>query len=86
MEPVEPAEFQAGLLELSRDLILKEQQIEVLISTLPGLDTSEADQERNVRELEDELKIAEAQRQETLKEKDQILAKLDEVIRNVRRP
>lgn len=86
MEPVEPAEFQAGLLELSRDLILKEQQIEVLISTLPGLDTSEADQERNVRELEDELKIAEAQRQEALKEKDQILAKLDEVIRNVRRP
>ncbi|KAL2754592.1 hypothetical protein ACRALDRAFT_2043537 [Sodiomyces alcalophilus JCM 7366] len=86
VEPVEASEFQAGLLELSRDLILKEQQIEVLISTLPGLDTSEADQERNVRELEDELKAAEAQRQEALKEKDQILTKLDEAIRNVRRP
>lgn len=86
MEPADPEEFRAGLLELSRDLIVKEQQIEVLISTLPGLDTSEADQEKNVRELEEELKIAEVQRQEAIKEKDQILVKLDEVIRNLRRP
>lgn len=86
VEPLEADQFQAGLLELSRDLILKEQQIEVLISTLPGLDTSEADQEKNVRELEEELKVAEAQRQDAIKEKDQILVKLDEVIRNVRRP
>ncbi|KAF3354490.1 Mediator of RNA polymerase II transcription subunit 21 like protein [Verticillium longisporum] len=86
VEPADPEEFRAGLLELSRDLIVKEQQIEVLISTLPGLDTSEADQEKNVRELEEELKIAEVQRQEAIKEKDQILVKLDEVIRNLRRP
>ncbi|KAM0327908.1 hypothetical protein ACHAQA_005306 [Verticillium albo-atrum] len=86
VEAADPEEFRAGLLELSRDLILKEQQIEVLISTLPGLDTSEADQQKNVRELEEELKVAEAQRQEAIKEKDQILVKLDEVIRNVRRP
>ncbi|KAH7375616.1 mediator of RNA polymerase II transcription subunit 21 [Plectosphaerella cucumerina] len=86
VEPLEPEQFQAGLLELSRDLILKEQQIEVLISTLPGLDTSEADQEKNVRELEEELKVAEAQRQDAIREKDQILAKLDQVIRNIKRP
>lgn len=58
----------------------------MLISTLPGLDTSEADQEKNVKELEEELKVAEAQRQDAIREKNQILAKLDEVIRNVRRP
>ncbi|TDZ27081.1 Mediator of RNA polymerase II transcription subunit 21, partial [Colletotrichum trifolii] len=69
-----------------RDLIIKEQQIEVLISTLPGLDSSEADQERYIQELEEELKVAEAQRQDAIKEKDQILAKLDEVIRSIRRP
>lgn len=86
MEPLEPEQFQAGLLELSRDLILKEQQIEVLISTLPGLDTSEVDQEKNVKELEEELKVAEAQRQDAIREKDQILKKLDQVIRGVRRP
>ena len=74
------------MVELSRDLILKEQQIEVLVSTLPGLDNSEQDQERNIKELEDDLKAAEAQRQEALKERDQILAELDAVIRSVRRP
>lgn len=79
-------EFAAGLKELSRDLIIKEQQIEVLISNLPGLDNSERDQERNIKDLEEDLKAAEAQRQDALKERDQILAELDSVIRSVRRP
>ncbi|EMT60641.1 Mediator of RNA polymerase II transcription subunit 21 [Fusarium odoratissimum] len=68
------------------DLIVKEQQIEVLISSLPGLDNSEMDQERYIKELEEDLKIAEAQRQEAIKEKDQILSELDSVIRSIRRP
>jgi mediator of RNA polymerase II transcription subunit 21 len=79
-------EFNQGLLELSQDLIIKEQQIEVLISSLPGLENSERDQERNIRELEDELKVAEAQRQEAIREKDVVLAKVDRVIRSTRRP
>ncbi|OLN95540.1 Mediator of RNA polymerase II transcription subunit 21 [Colletotrichum chlorophyti] len=86
LDPVPAEEFKDGITVLARDLIYKEQQIEELISTLPGLDNSEADQERYIRELEDELRDAEAQRQEAIKEKDQILAKLDEVIRSVRRP
>lgn len=79
-------DFRAGLSELSHDLITKEQQIEVLISMLPGLQNSEKDQERYIKELEDDLKTAEAQRQEALKERDQILAELDDVIRRIRRP
>ncbi|KXH37819.1 RNA polymerase II transcription mediator [Colletotrichum simmondsii] len=86
VDPLPADEFKDGLAELSRDLIIKEQQIEVLISSLPGLDSSEADQERYIQELEDELKVAESQRQDAIREKDQILAKLDEVIRSVRRP
>ncbi|KAM5387827.1 hypothetical protein ACJA88_001087 [Fusarium oxysporum] len=58
----------------------------VLISSLPGLDNSEMDQERYIKELEEDLKIAEAQRQEAIKEKDQILSELDSVIRSIRRP
>ncbi|KAH6966440.1 mediator complex, subunit Med21 [Fusarium venenatum] len=79
-------EFRAGMVELAQDLIIKEQQIEVLISSLPGLDNSEMDQERYIKELEEDLKVAEAQRQEAIKEKDQILAELDGVIRSIRRP
>ncbi|KAM0202869.1 hypothetical protein ACHAPA_000703 [Fusarium lateritium] len=86
VDSLPPDEFRAGMVELSQDLIVKEQQIEVLISSLPGLDNSEMDQERYIKELEEDLKIAEAQRQEAIKEKDQILAELDSVIRSIRRP
>lgn len=86
VDPLPTDEFNTGMIELSRDLIIKEQQIEVLISSLPGLDNSETDQERYIKELEDDLKVAEAQRQEAIKEKDQILAELDAVIRSIRRP
>lgn len=78
-------EFQAGQLELARDLITKEQQIEYLISSLPGLDNSERDQEQYIADLEEELRVAEAQRLEAVKEKDEVLAKLDQVLRAIRR-
>lgn len=78
--------FKASQVELAQDLITKEQQIEYLISILPGLDNSEKDQERNIKELEEELKVAEAQRQEAIKEREDTLAKLDAVIRSIRRP
>jgi len=82
-----PAEtFKAAQVELAQDLITKEQQIEYLISILPGLDNSERDQERNIKELEDELKLAEAQHQEAIQEKKDIMSNLDEVIRSIRRP
>jgi mediator of RNA polymerase II transcription subunit 21 len=78
--------FKAAQVELAQDLITKEQQIEYLISILPGLDNSEQDQERNIKELEEELKTAEAQRLEAISERKAIRSKLDEVIRSVRRP
>ena len=86
VEPLPADEFQAGLKELSRDLIIKEQQIEVLISNLPGLDNSERDQEKHIKDLEEELKEAESERQEAVKEKEQVLAELDVVIRSIQRP
>ncbi|XXG99187.1 hypothetical protein Hte_005522 [Hypoxylon texense] len=78
--------FKASQVELAQDLITKEQQIELLVSMLPGLDNSEQDQERNIKEMEEELRIAEAQRQEAIKEREDIMAKLDTVIRSIRRP
>lgn len=86
VESLPPEEFQAGQLELARDLIVKEQQIEYLISSLPGLDNSERDQEQSIKDLEEELKVAETQRLEAVKEKDEVLAKLDQAIRSIKRP
>jgi len=86
VDPLPAEEFNAGLVELSQDLVVKEQQIEYLISALPGLDNSMEDQERYIKELEEELRIAEEQRLEAVREKDEVLAKLDQAIRSVRRP
>jgi mediator of RNA polymerase II transcription subunit 21 len=86
VDPYPADVFKAGQKELAQDLILKEQQIEYLISVLPGLENSEKDQEQTIRRLEEELKEAEARRMEAVKEKEAILAKLEVVIRSVKRP
>jgi mediator of RNA polymerase II transcription subunit 21 len=67
-------------------LIFKEQQIEYLISVLPGLENSEKYQEQMIRQLEEELKLAEEQRKEAMKGKEAVLARLENVIRSVKRP
>jgi len=86
IDPHPPDNFNASQLELARDLITKEQQIEYLISILPGLLNSEQDQDRTIKELEDELKVAELQRQAAVREKEVTMKKLDDVIRSIRRP
>ena len=86
MDPHPPDIFKSNLVELARDLVYREQQIEMLVSTLPGLDNTEKDQDRAIRELDEELKVAEQQRIDAVKEKNQVLAKLDEVIRSIIRP
>jgi len=78
--------FKADQKTLVRDMIVKEAQIEYLISALPGLDNSEKDQEERIRQLEEELKATEVRRREALREKEEILKRLDAVIVSVKRP
>ncbi|KAK4458923.1 mediator of RNA polymerase II transcription subunit 21 [Cladorrhinum samala] len=85
VETVEPEKFKAAQLELARDLVTTEQQIEYLISSLPGLDNSERDQIQMIRDLEEEIATAEQQRLEAVKEKDEVLKKLDSLINMIRR-
>lgn len=86
VESIPADEFRQGQEELARDLVYKEQQIEYLIGSLPGLENTEQDQERLIRELEEELKVAEVQRKEAVRERDEMLSKLDGVIRTIKRP
>lgn len=86
MDPHPPEVFRQNLVELARDLVIREQQIEMLISTLPGLENTAGDQERAIRELDEQLREAERQRQEAVQEKRQILTRLDKVVKSVRRP
>lgn len=86
VDPYPADVFKDGQKELAQDLILKEQQIEYLISILPGLENNEKDQEQTIRQLEEELKIAEEERKSAVKEKEVVLARLDTVLRSVKRP
>lgn len=86
VETLDPETFKAGMTELARDLIIKEQQIEYLVSTLPGLLNSERDQLQMMRDLEEELMAAEAQRLEAVKERDEVLAKVDRLLMTTTRP
>ncbi|RDW90364.1 med21 domain-containing protein [Aspergillus mulundensis] len=66
--PDSPRTFAARQRELARDLVIKEQQIEYLISVLPGIGSSEQEQERRIRELEGELREVEEERERKVRE------------------
>ena len=86
VEPLRADQFSADQQQLARDMIEKEQMIEGLITLLPGLKNNEQDQERRIRQLEEELKIAEQERKQAVKGKEEVLARLDAVFRSVKRP
>lgn len=86
VDPKPEGVFLAGLRELARDLITQEQKIELLISNLPGLKNSEKDQEERIRVLEKQIKEEEEKRKASVKKKELILTKVENVIRSVKRP
>lgn len=57
-----------------------------MISTLPGLENNAQDQERYIGELEEELRVAEAQRQDAIREMNAVQERLDHVVRGTKRP
>lgn len=66
--------------------MIKMKEIDYLIDSLPGLENSERDQEQKIRDLEQELRISEAERAEAVREKEVVLARLEGVIRGIKRP
>lgn len=60
--------------------MIKEQQIEYLISVLPGIDSSEKQQEERIRELEKELQEVENRREEKRSELREEKRRLESVL------
>lgn len=83
--PDPPALFAYRQRELARDLIIKEQQIEYLISRLPGIGSSEAEQEARIRELEGELRHVHVERERKAQELKKLEKKLEAVLGTVER-
>lgn len=78
-------EFESNLRELARDLVTKEQQIEYLVSVLPGIGLTEEEQEQRVRDLDDRLREVELAKVEALKERDRMLRRVECAIVRCRR-
>ena len=83
--PVPQDQFDRALREMAQDLVIKEQQIEIVINSLPGIGSSETDQEKRMRELESELREVEKERAKAEEEKEKMVDMLGQVIVGARR-
>ncbi|CZT19911.1 related to RNA polymerase II holoenzyme/mediator subunit [Ramularia collo-cygni] len=83
--PEEQRVFNAALREMAQDVVLQEQQIEIIVNQLPGIGSSEADQERRMRELEVEMREIEEQRAKKETEREKMVDMLGEIIGRVKR-
>jgi mediator of RNA polymerase II transcription subunit 21 len=82
--PVSPEQFEADIRELSRDLVVKEQQLEVLIDNLPGIGSSEKEQVARMAELERQLEEIEGERVAAVREKEELVRRVEAGIMGVR--
>lgn len=73
-------QFTKDLEDLAKDMVIKAKQIETLIDSLPGLDTSEQTQMEALANLEEELVQVQQERQEALEERRRLLGLCDDLI------
>ena len=78
-------QFEGDLKEMAKDLVVKSQQIELLIANLPGVNSSEAEQVQRMKELERELEDLESERLRAVEQKEQLLKRVEEKIVGVGR-
>lgn len=78
-------QFEGDLKEMAKDLVVKSQQIELLIANLPGVNSSEAEQVQRMKELERELEDLEGERLRAVEQKEQLLKRVEEKIMGVGR-
>ncbi|KAF1968549.1 hypothetical protein BU23DRAFT_558434 [Bimuria novae-zelandiae CBS 107.79] len=75
-----PEQYRKDIAELSRDMVVKERQIELLIANLPGLENSEEEQVQRMKELEKELEALEGERLKALEDKERLVKMVEEKI------
>jgi mediator of RNA polymerase II transcription subunit 21 len=78
-------QFEGDLKEMAKDLVVKSQQIELLIANLPGVNSSEAEQVQRMKELEHQLENLEGERLRAVEQKEQLLKRVEEKIMGVGR-
>jgi len=80
LRPAAPEVFASAQRELSDDLVTKAQQIEYLISRLPGIGRGEEQQAEEIRILVEKVREMEARRKEKRREMRECVRRLDAVV------
>ena len=78
-------DYQITLRELAQDLVVKEQQIEMLVKDMPGLNRSQNDQEARMKNLEAEAQTLEAQAKDVDQERELLIKRVEETMMRIRR-
>ena len=81
--PDSPTTLASAQRELASDLVLKERQIEALIESLPGIGSSEKEQEERIRKLEKELREVEEVRTRKRKEVRATVERVEGIVMDV---
>lgn len=85
LRPVAPQVFANAQHELAEDLVQKGQQIELLISRLPGIGRGEEQQAEDIRVLAERVRDMEERRKAKRKEMKEYVKRLDNVIMGMSR-
>ncbi|EXJ82531.1 hypothetical protein A1O3_06344 [Capronia epimyces CBS 606.96] len=85
LRPVPPQTFAKAQRELAEDLVQKGQQIELLISRLPGIGRGEEQQAEEIRVLAEKVRDMEEKRKAKRREMKAYVKRLDEVIMGMSR-
>ena len=80
LRPAPPQTFAHAQRELAEDLVQKGQQIELLISRLPGIGRGEEQQKEEIRVLVEKVRSMEKKRKEKRKEMRECVRRLDSVV------
>lgn len=78
--PLTQEQFQADIKLMARDIVQKEQQLELLIASLPGLKSSEKEQVERMKALEREMEELEGEGEKAVREKEVLLKMVEEKI------
>jgi mediator of RNA polymerase II transcription subunit 21 len=81
----EQLNIEAAMRELARDLVVKSKQIEVLITSLPGIGVSEDEQRLRMHALQEALIVAEEERRIALERKEMARKRVESVVVGLKR-
>lgn len=80
LRPVPSSTFSTAQRELAEDLVQKAQQIDILISRLPGIGRDEEEQRREIEALSQKVRAMEEKRKAKRREMRDYVNRLDDVI------